>query len=289
MVRQFHRPASLVSARRKNFAGTRGAAPHGCAGAKPLGAAATRTPRRGCAPPPPPGNLRRQNPYFVGRSEELRWLHDELSLGAVGVVTALHGLGGQGKTELAVAYGHAWADCYPAGLWLINAEGKKELLPLIGELAYAPELRLVPSDAAKADPVLLGREVLAALQRRAQSVRSQDPDQGAAALLILDNVSDPALLSATQIATLPQADWLRIIATTRLGPENLHRLKHSLALVAVDSLDPADALTHWCATTNRIRFSPSATEEAAVREIGRRIGRIHAGHRASGSLYGLAS
>ncbi len=74
-----------------------------------------------------PGNLRRQNPYFVGRTEELRRLHDEVSRGAVGVVTALHGLGGQGKTELAVAYGHAWADCYPAGLWLINAEGKKAL------------------------------------------------------------------------------------------------------------------------------------------------------------------
>jgi hypothetical protein len=218
-----------------------------------------------------PGNLRRQNPYFVGRSEELRRLHDELSLGAVGVVTALHGLGGQGKTELAVAYGHAWADCYPAGLWLINAEGKKELLPLIGELAYAPELRLVPSDAARADPVLLGREVLAELQRRAQCVRSQDPDQGAAALLIIDNVSDPALLSATQLAILPQADWLRIIATTRLGPENLHRQKHSLALVAVDSLDPADALK-LVRDHQPDQIFASAAEEAAVREIVAELG-----------------
>ncbi len=40
------------------------------------------------------GNLRRQSPYFVGRSKELYQLHQELSGGRVGVVTAVHGLGG---------------------------------------------------------------------------------------------------------------------------------------------------------------------------------------------------
>lgn len=54
-----------------------------------------------------PGNLRRQNPHFVGRHDELRHLHTHLGTGAIGVVTAVHGLGGQGKTELAVAYAHA--------------------------------------------------------------------------------------------------------------------------------------------------------------------------------------
>ncbi len=70
-----------------------------------------------------PGNLRRQTPYFVGRREELRHLHEQLATGAVGLVTAVHGLGGQGKTELAVTYGHAYAHDYPAGLWLLSAEG----------------------------------------------------------------------------------------------------------------------------------------------------------------------
>ena len=51
-----------------------------------------------------PGNLRWQNPHFLGRTQELQQLHQSLSLGQIGVVTAVQGLGGMGKTELAVAY-----------------------------------------------------------------------------------------------------------------------------------------------------------------------------------------
>src|SRR5262249_31047261 len=36
-----------------------------------------------------PGNLRWQNPHFIGRREELRQLHENLGTGAVGVVTAV--------------------------------------------------------------------------------------------------------------------------------------------------------------------------------------------------------
>lgn len=104
-----------------------------------------------------PGNLRWQNPHFVGRIEELRKLHENLALGTVGVVTALHGLGGQGKTELAVAYAHGYADSYPAGLWSLDADGAKELLPLIGKLAWERALGFTPTVAETNDPVLLGR------------------------------------------------------------------------------------------------------------------------------------
>ena len=41
----------------------------------------------------------------------------------------MQGLGGQGKTELAVAYAHGGADSYPGGLWSLGAEGALELLP----------------------------------------------------------------------------------------------------------------------------------------------------------------
>ena len=82
-----------------------------------------------------PGNLRRPNPHFIGRSKELRELHQSVALGAVGVVTVIHGLGGQGKTELATAYAHGWADSYPTGLWVLVAEGRKGTLPPLGELS----------------------------------------------------------------------------------------------------------------------------------------------------------
>jgi hypothetical protein len=38
-----------------------------------------------------PGNLRRLNPHFIGRRTELRQLHENLALGAVGVVTTREG------------------------------------------------------------------------------------------------------------------------------------------------------------------------------------------------------
>ena len=93
-------------------------------------------------------------------------LHEQLGVGAVGVVTAVHGLGGMGKTELAVAYANGYADRYPAGLWSLAAEGKKELLPLLGELAFVPAFGYTPSDAEKADAHRLGQAVLEELRSR---------------------------------------------------------------------------------------------------------------------------
>ena len=189
-----------------------------------------------------PGNLRRQNPHFLGRREELRRLHEDLTKGAVGVVTALHGVGGQGKTELAVAYAHGFADCYPGGLWSLGAEGKKELLPLIGELAFEPRLGFAPTEEQKNDGVLLGKAVVEHLRQRAEAVKETDPDREAAVLILLDNVSEPELLSLPQLATLPSGPgggWLRVVATTRLG---IAPVRGQLSLLAVDALDEETAL-----------------------------------------------
>jgi len=189
-----------------------------------------------------PGNLRRLNPHFIGRHTELRRLHESLALGAVGVVTAVHGLGGQGKTELAVAYAHNWADSYPAGLWVLGAEGRKEILPLFGELCG--ELRIALATGPNETAEARGRRVLAELKRRALEAASRDPDKGAACLVILDNVSEPALLAEPQLAHIPSEDWLRVVVTTREGPDGFAASrKESLAFIAVDVLDGDDAVT----------------------------------------------
>jgi tetratricopeptide (TPR) repeat protein len=213
-----------------------------------------------------PGNIRRSNPFFVGRREELRRLHDQLGVGAIGVVTAVHGLGGQGKTELACHYANGFADCYPAGLWLVGAEGKRDLLALLGELAFVPQFGYAPSDAEKADARRLGQAVLEELRKRCSGSGTK------AALIMLDNVSEPDLLSAAQLADLPHpAPWLRIMATTRLGPERLAMSRKQLATVPVDSLDEDDALTLIRDHQPGQRF-PDSAEESAARELVSELG-----------------
>jgi tetratricopeptide (TPR) repeat protein len=213
------------------------------------------------------GNMRSCNVRFVGRRREVCQLHETLAKGAIGVVAAVHGLGGMGKTELAVAYAHGYADSYPGGLWLLDAEGRSELLPLIGDLAGTPELPLELSPRLTAEE--RGKHALAELKRRAEAVASQDPDGGAACLLVLDNVSEPALLSPSQLVHLPRErfDWLRVVATTRLGRDDLYAPSaKTLDFVPVDALDEEDALQLLREHQNGEHWSHPEDEEYA-REI----------------------
>ena len=188
-----------------------------------------------------PGNLRRVNPHFVGRRSELRMLHESAGCGAIGVVTVVHGLGGQGKTELATAYAHGWADSYPGGLWTIGAEQKTEMLPLLGDLCADLGIPLSAGTEETADQ--RGRRALAELKRRVDEIRSRDAGKAVACLLFLDNVSEPALLAEPQLAQLPREDWLHVIATSRLGQDTMAASKRrSLAFVTVDALAEDDAV-----------------------------------------------
>lgn len=69
-------------------------------------------------------NLPRRNRNFTGRGELLERLRGNLRAGAGAAVTqteAIHGLGGVGKTELALEYAHRYASDY-ALIWWVIAE-----------------------------------------------------------------------------------------------------------------------------------------------------------------------
>lgn len=189
-----------------------------------------------------PGNLRRHNPSFVGRTAELRTLRLALGGGAVGTAVALHGIGGMGKTELVVTYAHAYAHEYQGGTWQVDADGQTDMLEAVSSLALWPELGITVSEHHLSDRKWLGRLVLGRLRELTEEASLRDRDT-ANCLLVLDNVSEPALLSAAQLAMLPDEPWLDVAATTRLGGSDLGvvRTRGAVTMIEVGRLTADDA------------------------------------------------
>jgi tetratricopeptide (TPR) repeat protein len=144
---------------------------------------------------------------------------------------------------------------------------------LLGELCTELQIPLTTGPDESADA--RGRRVLAELKRRALEAAPRDPDKGAACLVILDNVSEPALVAEPQMAQIPREDWLRVVVTTREGPEKFPASrKKSLTFIAVDALNEEDATRliedhqldgQWPAAT-------ATADAAAARQIARELG-----------------
>ncbi len=221
-----------------------------------------------------PGNLAAGTDTFVGRGDELRALEHQLfGAGALGVITALRGLGGQGKTALALRYGQNLRSRYPGGCWQVIAEGRTELLPLVATLREPLGLAAV----AQEDDAGTARRVLAELHRRAfDPALARGPGHPAAALLLVDNVDSPGLLAPRQREALRQAmvaaglggdpGWLHLLATTRLEATELSFLKAE-NIVRVEALSEADALVLWRKILEAPGRPLSPEELAAARQV----------------------
>ncbi len=213
------------------------------------------------------GNVDRHNERFVGRTFELRRLRELVGLNKVGVLTAVHGLGGMGKTALAVEYAHTFAHEYPGGRWQVRCEGRDDLRVVLVSLVGARDLEFEFSEEQKKDLDLAFERVLRELKRRA------DAATPGRVLLILDNVDRPKLLEPTQTARLPQADWLHLVATTRLGEHELYGRQMDRAFLPVDELPEADAVALIESYQPGGRFRDAA-ERGAAEEIVRLLGRF---------------
>ncbi|NBM17548.1 FxSxx-COOH system tetratricopeptide repeat protein [Streptomyces sp. GC420] len=123
-------------------------------------------------------NLRPRNPYFTGRSTVLDRLRAGLGAGNTSVKPfpqTLHGLGGVGKTQVALEYAHRFKADYDL-VWWIESEQEGGIASSLAELARRLELRVGDSVSEAAEAA-----------RAELTTGSRLPRY----LLVFDNVEDP--------------------------------------------------------------------------------------------------
>jgi predicted ATPase len=133
-----------------------------------------------------------------------------------------------GKTELSLAYAHAFAWDYPGGRWQVVCEHVSDFR--VALLQLAGPLGIALTEDERKDLALAFERVVRELHKRERC------------LLLLDNVTVPVLLEPDRLDRLPRDGRLDVIATTRLPPRSVPGSPLTQAFIAVDELPEEDAL-----------------------------------------------
>jgi tetratricopeptide (TPR) repeat protein len=152
------------------------------------------TPDSGPRPPgslPPVWNVARRNPAFTGRDNMINHLHDTLGERQHVAIQALHGMGGVGKSQLAVEYAHRYAGEYEL-VWGIDSEHRGLIGDQLAALATATGITPAGTDISVAVD-----QIRALLRRRSRW------------LIIFDNVESRDDL----VPWLPDGDGHLIITS----------------------------------------------------------------------------
>jgi tetratricopeptide (TPR) repeat protein len=193
--------------------------------------------------------------HFVGRRNEMHSLLKDLIQRGLSAITAVQGIPGAGKSELARAYAWGYGYKYPGGRFLIEAGGQRDLAA--GMIALAEPKAVVLTDAERTSPELALAKVKAAFEA------------GPPALIVIDNLDQPQLLAEpARDRVLPRGDHIHTLFTTRIAPEYLPGIRCS----PLDSLDAEDALA-LLQSFRPTADSPHDEEwKAALEIVSRRLG-----------------
>jgi tetratricopeptide (TPR) repeat protein len=197
-----------------------------------------------------PGNLPAPNPRFVGREKEMAMIHAATALGKLGVVTAVHGVGGLGKTAIAFQYAYAYANFYPGGRWYLSCANETNLAGVIKKLDLDLEISFTEDE--KKDDIRGAKRILNELHSKAiENAQKANQKPGLspaeyvkpAVLIILDNVDHPEMVQQPQIDLISGKEWLKILVTTRLGENELGGDDTTQTFLTIDELPFDDALS----------------------------------------------
>jgi hypothetical protein len=182
----------------------------------------------------------------IGRGAELDAVRAQLANGrptSIGQTAAFHGLGGLGKTQLAIEYGYAYADDYSGGVYWFNADQDIEVQ--LTELAVA---------AGWVSPLSEHKDKLDLARHQ---IRSR-----AGTLLIFDNVEDRAAIDAFLPAPAVRA---HLLITSRLPIPGFSEVPLTL-------LEEDQALAMLFSESGQ--SAVGADEEGSAREIIRALDRL---------------
>lgn len=203
----------------------------------------------------PPVNLPRRT-YFVGREREIEVILESLSPASRTFIVALEGLGGVGKSSLAVEIGYR---CLERGdmTAVIWVSAKEALLTAQGIEEYEPELKALQDIFVTIGMVLnypaIGTAPLAEQQRIAFELLAKQTT-----LLIIDNVE-----------TLPATEREQIVAFLRKTPVTVKALITSREriveghTVRLQGLPPDDSLRliEWNAQQRDVRLTQQQIQQ----------------------------
>jgi tetratricopeptide (TPR) repeat protein len=193
-------------------------------------------------------------PNCVGRDAELKQLHETLQRRDGAVISAVSGMGGVGKTRLAIEYVTRHEQEYPGGVCWLKAREQDLAAQIIQFSELDLKLKELDDPRVKALPI---EELVQ------KCWRHWVPD--GLVLVVLDDVTDWAACQRF----LPKQSRFRLLLTTRI-----QRLDAHLVEIPLDVLDPEDARD---LLTQLERQGRVGQEPGAANELCEALGRLPLG------------